>query len=67
IASTLGRLDLVSTVSFTSLRDFNKLIESIVKLPEVSYCEQWLHSRLLRERYERAVDCVSASEGELRR
>ncbi|MBS0416462.1 MAG: Lrp/AsnC family transcriptional regulator [Proteobacteria bacterium] len=67
IASTLGRLDLVSTVSFTSLRDFNKLIESIVKLPEVSYCEQWLHSRLLRERYERAVDSISASVGELRR
>ena len=58
IASTVGRLDLVSTVSFTSLRDFNELIESIVKLPEVSYCEQWLHSRLLRERYERAVDCI---------
>lgn len=63
IASTVGRLDLVSTVSFTSLRDFNNLIDSIVKLPEVSYCEQWLHSRLLRERYERALDNVTASAG----
>lgn len=63
IASTVGRLDLVATVSFTSLRDFNNLIDSIVKLPEVSYCEQWLHSRLLRERYERALDNVKTSAG----
>ena len=52
IANTLGRFDIVATVNFTSLREFNQLVASIVRLPQVSYCEQWLHAQLVRERYE---------------
>ncbi len=61
IAATVGRFDLVATLSFTSLRDFNQLMDSIIRLPQVSYCEQWLHTRLVRERYEHTLENLRAS------
>jgi DNA-binding Lrp family transcriptional regulator len=63
IASTVGRFDLVATVSFTSLREFNQLIASILRLPQVSYCEQWLHAQLVRERYEHTLENLRVVTG----
>lgn len=60
MAATVGRYDLVATVNFTSLRDFNQLVASIVRLPQVSYCEQWLHAQLVRERYGHPVEGLNA-------
>jgi DNA-binding Lrp family transcriptional regulator len=63
IASTVGRFDLVATVSFTSLREFNQLIASILRLAQVSYCEQWLHAQLVRERYEHTLENLKVVTG----
>jgi len=63
MATTVGRYDLVATVNFTSLRDFNQLVAAIVKLPQVSCCEQWLHAQLVRERYGHPVEGLRAGAG----
>ncbi len=63
IASTVGRFDLVATVSFNSLRDFNHLIAAILAQAQVSYCEQWLHAQLVRERYEHTLENLKVSSG----
>ena len=55
IARTLGRFDLIATVEFTSLRDFNQLIARLRRLPSLEYCEQWLHVRIVREQYFRPL------------
>jgi DNA-binding Lrp family transcriptional regulator len=62
MARTVGRYDLVATVSFNSLRDFNKLISLLMSLPSVSYCEQWLHVQLVRERYEHPLEQLTVSD-----
>jgi DNA-binding Lrp family transcriptional regulator len=63
MASTVGRFDLLATVNFTSLSDFNRLVASIVRLPHVCYCEQWLHAQLVRERYGHPAEGLRASGG----
>ncbi|HEY3783846.1 MAG TPA: Lrp/AsnC family transcriptional regulator [Steroidobacteraceae bacterium] len=55
IARTVGRFDLLATVEFDSLRDFNLLVSRLRSLPSVEYCEQWLHVRIVRERYWRTL------------
>ncbi len=55
IARTVGRFDLIATVEFDSLRDFNTLVSRLRSLPSVEYCEQWLHVRIVRERYVRTL------------
>ncbi|MEJ1962328.1 MAG: Lrp/AsnC family transcriptional regulator [Gammaproteobacteria bacterium] len=61
MARTVGRYDLIATVSFNSLRDFNQLISKLLSLSSVSYCEQWLHVQLVRERYEHTLEHLKAS------
>jgi hypothetical protein len=61
MARTVGRYDVVATLSFNSLRDFNQLITRLLSLPSVSYCEQWLHVQLVRERYEHTLEHLTAS------
>ncbi len=55
MARTIGRHDLIATLSFASLREFNRLVARVRALPSVSCCEQWLHVQLVRERYERSI------------
>ncbi len=57
----MGRYDLIATLSFNSLRDFNDLVSRLCALASVSYCEQWLHVQLVRERYERTLDQLKAT------
>lgn len=56
MARTVGRYDIIATLSFNSLRDFNRLISRLVALPTVTYSEQWLHVQLVRERYDRPLE-----------
>jgi DNA-binding Lrp family transcriptional regulator len=55
MARTVGRYDLIATVSFSSLRHFNQLVSQLRSLETVSYCEQWLHVRIVRELYARPL------------
>jgi DNA-binding Lrp family transcriptional regulator len=55
LARIVGRFDIVATVEFGTLRDFNLLVSQLRAMPSVSYCEQWLHVRIVREQYFRAV------------
>lgn len=56
MARTVGRYDLIATLSFNSLRDFNQMIAQLLSLSSVTYCEQWLHVQILRERYDRTLE-----------
>lgn len=56
MARTVGRYDLIATLSFNSLRDFNRMISKLVSLSSVTYCEQWLHVQIVRERYEHTLE-----------
>jgi DNA-binding Lrp family transcriptional regulator len=62
MACTVGRYDLIATLSFNSLRDFNQLIARVLSLSSVSYCEQWLHVQLMRERYVHTLEDLRASD-----
>lgn len=62
MARTVGRYDVVATVSFSSLRDFNQLISRLRALKSVTYCEQWLHVQIVRERYERPLRSFRSEE-----
>jgi DNA-binding Lrp family transcriptional regulator len=65
LACTVGRFDLLATVEFTSLRDFNLLMSQLRRLPSVEYCEQWLHVRIVREQYFRALTSRNTNDGRL--
>jgi DNA-binding Lrp family transcriptional regulator len=61
MARTVGRYDLIATLSFNSLRDFKLLMSGLSTLPSVNYCEQWLHVQLVRERYEHTLEHLKVS------
>jgi len=65
LACTVGRFDLLATVEFTSLRDFNLLVSQLRRLASVEYCEQWLHVRIVREQYFRALTPHNTNDGRL--
>jgi DNA-binding Lrp family transcriptional regulator len=56
MARTVGRYDLIATLSFDSLRNFNQMLSKLLRLSSVTYCEQWLHVQLVRERYDRTLE-----------
>lgn len=56
MARTVGRYDMVATVNFNSLRDFNETTTNLLRLPSITYCEQWLHVQIARERYDRTLE-----------
>lgn len=62
VARCVGRFDLIATVEFGSLREFNLLISQVRALPTVTYCEQWLHTRIVREQYFRAVTQIHQAD-----
>lgn len=56
MARTVGRYDIIATLSFNSLRDFNRLMSRLLALPTVTYSEQWIHVQIVRERYDRPLE-----------
>ena len=60
LGRTVGRFDLLATVGFGSLAEFNALVTKLRSLPSVTDCEQWLHVSLVRERYEQTLDWLEA-------
>lgn len=62
MARTVGRYDLIATLSFNSLRDFNSLISRLRSLPTVTYAEQWLHVQIVRERYDRPLEHLKVTQ-----
>lgn len=63
MARTVGRYDLIATLSFNSLRDFNRLMSRLLALPTVTYSEQWLHVQIVRERYDRPLEHLKVTRG----
>ncbi|WP_411719831.1 Lrp/AsnC family transcriptional regulator [Mycetocola sp.] len=55
MARTVGRFDLVSTVPFTSLQDFNTVVEELRRIEGVQNVSAWLHVRIRQERYQLAA------------
>lgn len=63
MARTVGRYDIIATLSFNSLRDFNRLMSRLLALPTVTYSEQWLHVQIVRERYDRPLEHLKVTRG----
>jgi DNA-binding Lrp family transcriptional regulator len=63
LGRTVGRFDLLATVGFDSLSEFNGLVSTLRSLPSVTDCEQWLHVSLVRERYEQTLDWLRTLGG----
>ncbi len=63
MARTVGRFDIIATLSFNSLRDFNQMVSQLLALPTVTFCEQWLHVQIVRERYDRTLEHLKVSAG----
>lgn len=61
MARTVGRYDVVATVNFDSLRDFNETISKLLRLPSIAYCEHWLHVQIARERYDRTLEHLNGT------
>jgi DNA-binding Lrp family transcriptional regulator len=61
LARTVGRFDLLATVGFNSLRGFNDLITRLRAVPSVTYCEQWLHVQIVRERYQYPIKSLKGN------
>lgn len=55
LARTVGRFDVVATISFASLREFNDLLARVRALSGVRVAEHWLHVRVRQERYQHSL------------
>lgn len=51
LSTTVGRYDLVTTISFNSLPQFTELLQAVRSLSDVHSIETWLHTRIHLERY----------------
>lgn len=56
LAQTLGRYDLKATIGFSSVDRFHSLMQRLRERGLVANSETWLHSRIVREQYERELD-----------
>ncbi|TCP47317.1 AsnC family transcriptional regulator [Tamaricihabitans halophyticus] len=52
LAHTVGRFDIVATVSAPAASELDQTLEQIGDRPDVASTEVWLHLRLAKERYE---------------
>ena len=55
LAQTLGRYDLKATISFSAVDRFHRLIQRLREDGAIATSETWLHTRIVRERYEREL------------
>lgn len=62
LARTYGRFDLIATVPFASLDDFQALLDQLRDLDGVLAVDTWLHARIRRERYQFAQQLPSAED-----
>lgn len=51
LARTVGRYDIVATIAFSKLADYNALSHQLRELPEVRTVDSWLHAKIHHERY----------------
>jgi len=59
LASASGRFDLVATIAFSTLDEVNQLMGRLRGLRRFVYAEHWLHTRIVLERYDRALGLLS--------
>jgi len=55
LAQTLGRYDLKATISFSAVNRFHRLMHRLREDRAIATSETWLHTRIVRERYEREL------------
>lgn len=51
LSTTIGRYDLVATISLGSVTELSALLSDVRALPEVRTVESWLHTHIHMERY----------------
>jgi hypothetical protein len=52
IARTIGRFDLVATISADSALGLHQVIDSLKSLDDVIRLDSWIHLEVVKERYE---------------
>ncbi len=58
LAQTLGRYDLKATISFSSVNRFHGLMQRLREDGAIATSETWLHTRIVRERYQQELEPV---------
>lgn len=56
VARTVGRYSLVVTIAVDSQSAYNQIVHSIRNLKSVLHLDSWIHTSILRERYEKSLD-----------
>lgn len=52
MARTIGRYDLIATLPFTSLNDYNAFMDDLRRMDGVRKVDAWLHANIRQERYQ---------------
>lgn len=58
MARTVGRFDIVATITFGTLHEFNEFMASVRALNEVRVAEQWMHAQIRKERYQHSLQRI---------
>lgn len=56
LAQALGRYDLKATIAFSSVDRFHGVMQRLRDEGLIAMSETWLHTRIVREQYERSLD-----------
>ncbi len=59
LATVSGRFDVMASIGFGTLSEFNELMARLRGLRTFVYAEHWLHTRIVLERYDRSLGPLS--------
>lgn len=60
IARTIGRFDVIATITFGKLHEFNTFMAAVRALDEVRVAEQWMHAQIRKERYQHSLHRIQS-------
>ena len=61
IVKCIGRFNLVATIGVASLGEYHRSLAGLRRLDSVAGVDTWLHTEIVRERYEKSLDALVAA------
>lgn len=58
IVKCIGRFNLVATIGVASLGEYQRSVAGLRRLGSVASVDTWLHTEIVRERYEKSLDAL---------
>lgn len=59
VVRAVGRFSVVGTIGAPSMAECSRTASNLRALPDVTFAETWIHSRILLEQYERSLDSLN--------